>query len=57
MIIYSMLYMQTEARGQNRFIWAGADTDLFKKWKDDVTSNEEKQRHVTQPELEVITLN
>lgn len=46
MIIYSMLYMQTEARGQNRFIWAGADTDLFKKWKDDVTSNEEKQRHI-----------
>ena len=29
MIIYSMLYKKTEAKGQNRFIWAGADTGFI----------------------------
>lgn len=29
MIIYSMLYMKTEAKGQNGFIWAQADTEFI----------------------------
>lgn len=44
MIIYSTC--RQRHGGKNRFIWAGADTGYSRR-KDDVTSNEEKQRHVS----------
>lgn len=36
-----MLYLQTEAKGQNRFIQAGADTECIQGVKGDVTSCKE----------------